>query len=167
MLTKPEWAKRSSLVDAYGAWIGDHNWDHYLTATYGAPGIAATHRRPGARFYWNQGDRPPAQRAKQTFNYFFKHLNSPNGVFYHDRIRCFFLFERLPHPHIHAFIKGIDPQLAEALEHKCRQFFGDSKVVPYDSSKGARFYLGGKCVGREDVYWDVPYTVNSKYRSES
>lgn len=172
-----EQTDKNGLVASYGDWIGSYKWDLFLTVTFGVMG-AAIHKKPGASYYWDRKLRniPPEQRAKQAFNYFLKHRNSPTGIIYYKgRIRCFTVFERLPHPHIHAFVKGIREHWAEELEYECSQFFGDSKVNAYDPTRGAKYYLGDKCIekdrpqlkagkeGRFSISWDVPYTINSRY----
>lgn len=175
-----EQTDRKGLVASYGDWIGN-DWDLFLTLTFGVMG-AATHKRPGANHYWDRHRRdiPPEDRAKELFNGFFKGLNRPNGIIYYkNRIRCFPVFENFPHPHVHAFIKGIRPHWAEELEYECSTFFGDSKVEAFDPTRGARYYLGDKCVerdrpelhrgkeGRFGISWNVPYSIRSRYEGES
>jgi len=108
--------------------------------------------------------------AEKRFKYFFKHLNNPEGIFFKKRIFCWTFFDKPDKRgsvHIHSLINGIDPTLAVLLQKKCKGFFGQSKVRPYDHSlpreRLASHYLAEKVVRGELEHYDF-YKINSKLR---
>ena len=104
--------------------------------------------------------------AKRLFKRFFKHLNTVPNEFFSKYIHCWVFFEKDVYRkgvHIHSLIRGICPSKAALLESKCKSSFGQAKVEPYDSLKGAKYYLAKKyCNNRLDDY-DY-YKINSAKR---
>ena len=88
-------------------------------------------------------------RAIKRFKGFFKHLNKKDAVFFRKSVSCWVYFDpNLSRTgcHLHALVRGIQPALASALERKCKEHFGQSKVVPFDHSRhdSAAGYLADK-----------------------
>ena len=106
--------------------------------------------------------------AKKKFKWFFKYLNTKDKRFFQKTIKTWILLEKEGFRrgvHIHAFIRGIDPKLAEALERKCDRFFGKSRVVPYDPEKNASYYLSRKY--SSNALEDYDYCkINSRIREK-
>lgn len=109
--------------------------------------------------------------AEQRFKYFFKcYINQPGNIFFEKFILCWAFFDKADKRgsvHIHSLIKGIDPSLADSLQKKCKDFFGQSKIRPYDHSlpkhRSASHYLAEKVVREELDHYDF-YKINSKLR---
>jgi hypothetical protein len=104
----------------------------------------------------------------RSFKYFFNHINSRDFVFYKGFI-CGYVFSEFNKfrngVHLHALIKGIDPEMANPVEEFCWDYFGESKVVPYDNYRPDRAsgYLARKCVSQELDHFDF-FKVNSSFR---
>jgi len=136
----------SQLVTAFGELIEGRNWDIFLTTTF---------RRPKG-----------STEAKRAFKYFFKHLNTPAMAFFNKFVFALAVFERDSNRngvHIHALLQGINPSLVASLEKKCREFFGDSVALPYDSDKAGRFYIARKYVSSQLDDYDI-LRINSRLR---
>jgi hypothetical protein len=138
----------SKLKDGYQVFFDSYVWDIYLTVTFRQSTSAST--------------------ALRSFKYFFKHLNTPDCVYFKQYIRCFIFCEKQGYQdgvHIHSLIQGVDITRAGLLEEKCRRFFGQSKVEPYQygSPRLASEYLAEKCVGLSLAHWDF-IKINSKLR---
>lgn len=108
--------------------------------------------------------------AEKRFKYFFKHLNSSEEIFFKKFVLCWTFFDKADSRgsvHIHSLIKGIDPSLAVLLQKKCKSFFGQSDIRPYDHSlpkhRSASHYLAEKVVRDELDHYDF-YKINSKLR---
>jgi hypothetical protein len=107
------------------------------------------------------------EAAIKMFKYFFKHLNSSEGIFsFADYIYCLVFFENNEYTngiHLHVFLEGISPLLAKSLNRKCNDFFGDSDVVQYDPTQPATYYVSWKYVFGMLDHFDY-YKINFKYR---
>jgi len=139
---------QSKLKDGYQIFFDSFVWDIYLTVTF---------RRSTS-----------APIALRFFKYFFKHLNTPDCIFFKRYIRCFIFCEKQGYQdgvHIHSLIQGIDISHAKLLEEKCLKFFGQSVVVPYnyDLPSLASGYLAKKYIGLSLAHWDY-LKINSKHR---
>lgn len=139
----------NQLVTAFGELVEAQRWDIFLTATF-------------RRSIWSI-------EARRTFRHFFKHLNTESMIFYEKFILALTVFEKnvdRSGVHIHSFIQGINPSYATPLEKRCRAFFGDSKALPYDPTKGAKFYVGRKYASSQLDDFDF-LRVNSKLRGHT
>jgi hypothetical protein len=139
-----------ALIQGYKRYTDAHLWSIYLTVTFRRPVLSAN--------------------AFRQFRYFFKHLNSPQAVFFRGCIRCFVVAERQGRHesvHLHCLVHGIDPLMARQLELRCRSFFGESvaKVYNYDLPKLASDYLAEKCAYGVADDW-TPMVINSRYRGK-
>lgn len=112
-----------------------------------------------------------AESAEKAFKYFFKcRLNQPGDIFFKKFVLCWAFFERSDSRgsvHIHALLKGISPSLAIPLQKKCKDFFGQSDIRPYDHSlpkhKSASHYLAEKAVRGELDHYNF-FKINCKLR---
>jgi hypothetical protein len=143
--TKEEWL--TTLQDE----IDDLHCDIYFTATFKS--------------------RTLAESAEKAFKYFLKcRLNQPGKTFFKKFVMCWAFFDKVDKRggiHIHALLKNIDPSLAPSLQEKCKEFFGQSDVRPYDHSlpkhRSASHYLAEKVVRGELDHYDF-YKINCKFR---
>jgi hypothetical protein len=102
--------------------------------------------------------------AKKRLKYFFKHLNTPQEIFFDKFVRLWAFYENNignDGVHIHALIGGIKPELANALQDKCHIVFGESKVV--GKHQGVTSYLGRKYNTSSLNNFDLLH-INSKLR---
>lgn len=130
--------------------LNKHKYDIWLTTTF--------------------RKRTLLEEAVGEFKYFFKHVNKPEEIFFHKYILAWVFFEQdnwRGGVHIHSVINGIEPSWAGLLEKRCRDFFGQSHVKPYDYSlpetQSAINYLGQKYVSGKLPHYDF-YRINSKLR---
>jgi len=110
------------------------------------------------------------ESAEKRFKTFFEKLNKPGEHYFAKFIKCWVFYEldaARDRVHIHSLISGIDKSLASELEERCCEYFGNSKVEPYDYSHdgSAMHYLSRK-VGTDRLVDWKPYTINSKLRKK-
>lgn len=137
---------KHKVVEEWSEWLSKEEWDLFVTITF---------RQSKAVFI-----------ALKLFKRFFKYLNNITKGFFSKYIKCWVYFEKdedRKGVHIHSLVKGIHPSMAVALEQECNKFFGQSKVVPYDAEKGARYYLANKHRGPRLEHFDY-YKINSAKR---
>jgi hypothetical protein len=107
--------------------------------------------------------------AIKRFKFFFKHLNTKEEQFFSKFIRCWVFYGTAGEHgvHIHALIQGIAPHLANRLEEKCSQFFGNTVVEPYDynfsKARSMSRYLSRKYLSTRLQDFDY-YKINSRLR---
>lgn len=106
--------------------------------------------------------------ANRRFMWFFKYLNKENERYFTDYIRCLVFHEKSNalrgNVHIHALIDRIDPKHSNMIHNKARKYFGELSVVkPYDSSRGAAYYLANKIDTDKLVNYKF-CVINSKIR---
>jgi len=152
------------LVRGFNGFVRSRNWDIFLTVTF---------RRPMKSITVMQGNRQEEVRvwlddkvnARKEFQYFFSHLNYAVSFFdkYMLALVCFERAYPGARLHIHALIQGISTQFCLMLQSECYEFFGESKVVPYDSSKAASSYFGWKYIKPELADFDL-LKINARRR---
>lgn len=131
---------RNHLFSTWGKYLEKESWDLWATFTF--------------------REIVYLDKAKKEFKRFFKSIIGKTDYFFSKFIRTFTVFERNPDRpgvHIHCLIKGINPTLASKVSEKWE---GESKVLPYDSEKGARFYLTNICLSPKKLEHFEPYTIN-------
>ena len=138
------------LVDEVQGLLDREHWDIYCNPTFRS--------------------RTLQEEAEQEVKYFFKHLNKPGKIFFPKFMLCWVFYEGgdiRGGLHLHLLIKGINPSLAPDLQKKCKEFFGDSQVVPYNynlpGEKSPSRYLAKKYISDELDFFDL-YKINSKLR---
>ncbi len=153
------------LVDSFAdEIIRKRHWDIYFNSTLRAPVKTLTiveSGRPKDVVVW----RNDTASLRKELQCFFANLNH-YSVFYTKYILALVFFERQyqgARIHIHAFIQGIRSEYSYALQSLACDFFGASKVEPYDPAKGARYYLGWKFVKPELCDFDF-MKINSRAR---
>lgn len=108
--------------------------------------------------------------AKKRFKWFFKYLNTEEEEYFKGYITCYVFYERQNTfrggVHIHALVDRIPPEASDIIQMKARKYFGQMSVVmPYDSSRGASYYLARKIDTDKLVEYEF-YVINSKIRRE-
>jgi len=106
--------------------------------------------------------------AIKRFKRFFKYLNTDSEMLFSNYIRCWVFFEKHKTDrggiHIHALVDRINPKHASIIQAKARRLFGEWSVVePYDSSRGAAYYLAKKIIVDKTLEYEF-YVINSKVR---
>lgn len=140
---------KNKLTQGWVEFLGREKWDLFVTITF-------RHKKT-------------LMPAIKAFKRFFKRLNTTSERFFDKFILCLVFFEKNwdgKTVHIHSVIKGICPSKARSLEHKCNEYFGQSRVVPYDPAKGVKHYLANKEVGNYLKHSDF-YKINSAKRQKS
>lgn len=130
----------SSLAAAWGHYLGDYDWDHFVTLTFAPP--RPSHLggpvRPGPGRRRAERPGPPPDYAHRQFRYWVRRLGVLGGApvwwFRGDE-----LGERLGRLHLHAFLGGTGRLLEETLGRQWQAGF--SLVKRYDPALGAAHYV--------------------------
>jgi len=136
---------RKKLVNALKEFLEKDKWDTWLTVTFRTPVTSSL--------------------AKKKFKYFFKTLNKPDEEFFKKYILSCVFVERNKVKkgfHIHALVKGVAPSLCSRLEEKCREYFGESRVMPVH--EGVIPYLCDKYDTSSLEDWRF-FKINSRLRA--
>jgi len=140
---------KRKLVEVFQKFLDMQNYDLCLTITF--------------------RNKTGLELAKKQFKYFFKYLNTKEEMIFDSFFIGWVFFEKENRGgvHIHAIISGISPSKASILEKRCRDYFGESKVVPYDLSrpthKSMSRYLAEKYVTDDLEFFDF-MRINSRIR---
>jgi len=129
-----------SLPAAWGDWLSEFDWDHFVTLTFAPPHPrhlrGAVRPGPGRRRAERPG--PPPDYAHRQFRHWVRRLGVLGGApvwwFRGDE-----LGERLGRLHLHAFLGGTGGLLEASLDREWRAGF--SLVKRYDPSLGAAHYV--------------------------
>jgi hypothetical protein len=125
--------------------INKYNWSHFITITNtNAIGINS---------------------FKKKYKTFFKHLNNKENKYFDKYIWSLVCFERDNNSgsHIHAFASDLDKAKSQEIENKLKTYFGQSKVLIYDSKDNAKYYISNKYNKNKLIDFDL-LKINSRIR---
>ncbi len=154
------------LVKGFDDYVKSHDWDIFFSTTFRKLTKTITiiqDKQPKEVRVWLNGI--PSMRKE--LQYFFSHLNYVVNFVdkYMLALICFERQYKGAPIHIHALIKGISPQFCRILKSESYEFFGESEVKPYDSTKPVSFYFGWKYLKSELVDFDF-LRINSRRRKK-
>ena len=144
--------------------VRQRHWDIYFNTTLRAPVKTITIVQNGRSrdvITW----RNDTASVRKELQCFFSNLNC-YSTFFTKYILLLALFERQhkgARIHVHALIQGISPKFCYALRSLACDFFGESKIEPYDPAKNARGYFGKKFVNPDSCDFDF-MRINSRVR---
>ncbi|MFC1510152.1 hypothetical protein ACFL49_00640 [Candidatus Omnitrophota bacterium] len=119
--------KQVDLKNEMNALITRERWDLFITITFS---------RSVSSF-----------NAKKRFKYFFKHVNTEDKMFFTKYVKTWVFFEKDGYRngvHIHSLLSGISENEAVLLEIRCKEVFGQCKVLAYRPNERASYYLACK-----------------------
>lgn len=117
------------LAKAYGQWFDSlGEWQWFLTITFRDP--------PPNSVGWTRPGWATAKRAWQSFEGF---AQPPVGNL--NYVRAFEIQPWRGAPHVHALLAKTDPNFFKPACSWLWKNCGMSRLLPYDPSKGAAFYI--------------------------
>lgn len=133
------------LANSFADLVKTRNWDIYFNTTLRAPVKTITiieDEKEKDVVVW-RNDIPS---IRKEFQFFFSTLNKYVTFFdkYIFALVCFDRAYKGGRIHIHALIQRIPSQYCHSLQNCAYDFFGESKVEPYDSKKDVCYYFGNK-----------------------
>ncbi|MFA5316377.1 MAG: hypothetical protein WC369_03045 [Dehalococcoidales bacterium] len=152
------------LANSFADFVKAHDWDIYFTATLRAPVKTIPVKQNGQSrdvVVW----RNDIASMRKEFQFFFSTLNG--YVTFFDRymlaLVCFDRAYKGGRLHVHALIQRIPPQYCRALQSVAYDFFGESKVTPYDPKRDVRYYFGNKYAYSGSSDFDF-LKINARWR---
>lgn len=144
--------------------VRQRHWDIYFNTTLRAPVKTLTIVQNGGPrdvVVW----RNDTASVRKELQCFFSNLNR-YSTFFTKYILLLTVFERQykgERIHVHALIQGIPPEFCYVLRSLACDFFGESKIEPYDPKRRARYYFGNKLTNPD--LCDVDFMkINSRAR---
>ena len=157
--------RRKRIVrKSFADFVDTRDWDIYFTTTLRAPVKTITIVQNGRSrdvIAW----RNDTASVRKELQCFFANLNR-YSTFFTKYILLLAIFERQhkgARIHVHALIEGIPPKFCYALRSLACDFFGESKIEPYDPKRRARYYFGDKFTNPDLCDFDF-MKINSRVR---